>query len=149
MSCEMYFGHYGIGLVLKRFAKNISLGWLFLAVQFVDILAATLMILGIEKANVVPGFAAASSFEYVFYPFSHSLVAFLVWAGVFYIFFRLVQINPDLENSRVALIMGLGVLSHFALDVIVHTPDLPVLGNDSYMMGVRIMELQPYHKLHC
>ena len=66
MGTEMYFGHYGIGLVLKKFANGISLDWLFFAVQFVDILAATLMLLGIEKANFVPGFAAASSMEYVY-----------------------------------------------------------------------------------
>ena len=54
MANEMYFGHYGIGLALKRFTKGISLGWLFLAVQFVDILAATLMILGIEKGKCCP-----------------------------------------------------------------------------------------------
>ena len=65
MANAMYFGHYGIGLALKKFTKGISLGWLFLAVQFVDILAATFMILGIEIANIVPGFTAASSMEYV------------------------------------------------------------------------------------
>ena len=48
----MYFGHYGIGLALKKFVKGLSLGWLFLSVQFVDILAMSFLLLGIEKANV-------------------------------------------------------------------------------------------------
>jgi hypothetical protein len=107
---KMYFGHYGIGLALKKFAKGFSLGWTFLAVQFVDLLAMTFLLLGIERANVIPGFTATSSMEYVYFPFSHSLVAFLVWAGVFYVIFRLVQVKPSLRKSRVALIMALGVL---------------------------------------
>ena len=36
--------------------------------------------------------------------------------------------------------MGLAVLSHFVLDVIVHTPDMPIFGNAraSYKMGLRL-----------
>ena len=132
----MYLGHYGIGLALKKFAKNLSLGWLFFAVQFVDILWAVLVLLGIERVNVVPRLTAASSLEFVYFPFSHSLVAFLVWAVAFYIIFRVAPIKQGVNRSRVALVMALGVLSHFVLDVIVHTPDMPILSNDSYKLGL-------------
>jgi hypothetical protein len=48
MEYKMYFGHYGIGLILKKFVKGFSLGWLFRAVQFVDFLEMTFIIIGIE-----------------------------------------------------------------------------------------------------
>jgi hypothetical protein len=139
----MYFGHYGVGLTFKKFNKRLSIGWLFLAVQFVDILAMVLFLLGIERANVVPGFAASSSIEYVYFPFSHSLVAFLVWTAVFYVIFRLVRVKPDLKKSRVAVVMALGVLSHFVLDVVVHTPDMSILGGDSFKMGLGLWNYHP------
>ncbi len=34
----MFVGHYAASLALKRVEPKASLGWLFLAVQFVDIL---------------------------------------------------------------------------------------------------------------
>jgi hypothetical protein len=139
----MYFGHYGVGFGLKKFARGLSLGWLFLSVQFVDILAMTLLLLGIEVANVVPGFTATSSMEYVYFPYSHSLIAFLVWSFVFYVVFRLVEVKPGLKKSKIALVMALGVLSHFVLDFIVHTPDLSVFGDDSFLLGLGLWNYHP------
>jgi hypothetical protein len=139
----LYLGHYGIGLALKKYVKGLSLGWLFLATQFVDILATIFAILGIERANVVPGFTPSSSIEYVYFPFSHSLAAFLVWTGVFYVIFRLVQIRPELKKSKVAIIMALGVLSHFVLDFIVHTSDMPIFFDNSYKLGLGLWNFSP------
>jgi hypothetical protein len=139
----MYFGHYGLGLALKSFNKGLSIGWLFLSVQFVDVLGMLLFVLGVEKANLVPGFAASSSIEYTYIPFSHSLLAFLVWAVVFYFIFKLVEIKPGLMKSKVALAMALGILSHFVLDVVVHTNDMPVLGDGSFMLGFGLWNYSP------
>jgi len=44
----MFVGHYAASLALKSVNKNASLGILFLAVQFVDILFFPLVLLGIE-----------------------------------------------------------------------------------------------------
>lgn len=76
----MNIGHYGVSLALKKADNNISLGLLFIAAQFIDILWAVLVLLGIERAEIVPGITAANPIDYVYYPFSHSLVASLVWA---------------------------------------------------------------------
>ncbi len=132
----MFIGHYGVGLALKRADKNISLGLLFLAVQFVDIIWSIFVILGIEKVNIVPGITAANPLEFVYYPFTHSLVASFLWAGAIYVIFRLTPAKSGSKKSRVALIMGSAVLSHFFLDVIVHRPDLPLFGSDSYKIGL-------------
>lgn len=140
---EMYFGHYGIGLFLKKYSKGLSLGWLFLATQFVDFLAMSFLILEIEKANVVPGYSATSSMQYVYFPFSHSLIAFLIWTAVFYIIFRLIKIKSDLKKSKVALIMAGAVFSHFILDFIVHTNDMPIFFNGSYKLGLGLWNYSP------
>ena len=131
----MGIGHYGVSFALKAADKNISLGLLFVAAQFVDILWLILVLLGIERAHIVPGVTAANPFDFVFYPFTHSLLASFFWAGAVYVVFRLIPANPGSRQSLVALVMGAAVLSHFFLDFIVHRPDLPLASGDSYKIG--------------
>src|SRR6185437_17032312 len=60
----MFIGHYGVSFALKRAVPRVSLGTLFLAVQFVDILWAVFILLGIEKARVVPPPKDGGDFAY-------------------------------------------------------------------------------------
>ena len=127
----MFVGHYAVSLALKKFEKRASLGILFLAVQFVDILFFPLVILGVERMNLVENFTQSTHFELVYMPYSHSLVASLLWGGLAYALFRWVII----KNHSVAVVVGLAVFSHWVLDLIVHTPDLPLLGDSSLKLG--------------
>ena len=52
----MFIGHYGVSLALKRADPRLSLGGLFLAVQGLDLLFFTFVLLGIEKLRIVRGF---------------------------------------------------------------------------------------------
>ena len=45
----MFIGHFGIGFGAKAAAPKVSLGTLFLAAQFIDLLWPTLLLLGIER----------------------------------------------------------------------------------------------------
>ena len=49
----MFVGHYSAGLALKKYEKRASLGVLFLAVQFVDILFFPFVLLGIARVHIV------------------------------------------------------------------------------------------------
>jgi membrane-bound metal-dependent hydrolase YbcI (DUF457 family) len=64
-------------------------------------------------------------------PYTHSLLASLLWAGVIYVVSRIV---PP-KNRSVALVMGIAVLSHWFLDLIVHTADLPLWSDASTKLG--------------
>jgi hypothetical protein len=59
----MFVGHYAAGLALKKYEKRASLGILFLAVQFVDILFFPFMLLGIERINIIENFTQSTHFE--------------------------------------------------------------------------------------
>jgi len=131
----MFIGHYSAALALKRVEKNASLGWLFLAVQFADILFFPLVLLGIERLNIVENFTQSTHFELEFMPYSHSLIGSLVWAAVAYVVFRILPAKEEINKNRVALVMGAAVFSHWVLDLIVHTPDLPLLGDNSPKLG--------------
>ncbi|MBT8068627.1 MAG: hypothetical protein KJO09_15395 [Gammaproteobacteria bacterium] len=128
----MFVGHYAASLALKKFEKRASLGVLFLAVQLVDIVFFPLVLLGIERINIVENFTQSTHFELEFMPYTHSLAAFLVWSGLAYAFFRWVVV----KSHAVALVVALAVMSHWLLDVIVHTPDLPLWSDSSLKLGL-------------
>ena len=131
----MFVGHYAASLALKSVEKTASLGLLFLAVQFVDILFFPLVLLGVERMNIIENYTASTHFELVFMPFTHSLVASFLWAGLVYAIIRLIPSKLVVKKRSIALVVSAGVLSHWFFDLIVHTPDLPLLGDHSLKLG--------------
>lgn len=126
----MFIGHYAAGLALKSVEKKASLGMLFIAVQFVDILFFAFVPFGIEKFRLVENYTAINHFELYFYPYTHGLLASFLWAALVYVLW-----NRMTGKIRIAMILMLGVLSHWFADLIVHTPDLPLLGDDGLKVG--------------
>ncbi len=127
----MFIGHYAASLVLKKVEPRASLWLLFLGVQLVDIFFFPFVLLGIERINIVENFTQSTHFELPYMPYTHSLLASFLWAGLIYGAFRII-----FKNNMVALVMGLAVLSHWFLDLIVHTPDLPLWSDSSPKLGL-------------
>ena len=133
----MFIGHYGVSLAAKRVDARLPLGWLFLAVQLPDILWAVLFLLGVEKARIIPAHeTAVMAVDLYYIPYSHSLLATLLWAGVIYALVRLLPTRAAgfLRKGTVAIVMALAVFSHFVLDVIVES-NLP-LYDDAAKIGL-------------
>ena len=122
----MFVGHYSASFLAKSLQKTIPLWLLFLAVQFVDILWAIFVLLGIEKARIVPGITASNALDLYYMPFTHSLVGAFFWSALA---FRCCQFFPSLKGWRTGLLVGAAVFSHWMLDLIVHRPDLALYDN--------------------
>ncbi len=129
----MFLGHFAVALGAKAAAPRTSLGTLFLAAQFIDLLWPSLLLLGIERVDIVPGATAAVPLDFVYYPFSHSLLAVLLWALLFALFYY-----RRTYYTRGAWAVGLLVLSHWWLDTLVHRPDLPLYPGGEYFVGVNL-----------
>ena len=127
----MFVGHYAVSLALKKFEKRASLGVLFLAVQFADILFFPFVLAGIERVNIVENFTQSTHFELEYMPYTHSLLGSAFWAAAAYALFRWIIVR----NNSVALVVALAVFSHWVLDLIVHTPDLPLWSDESLKLG--------------
>ncbi|MDF1545834.1 MAG: hypothetical protein P1R58_12135 [bacterium] len=136
----MFIGHYGVALALKKADTKISLGWLFVATQLVDIVWGPLILLGLEQVEIVPGLTQSSPLDFVHYPYTHSLLAFLVWSLAAYLVVRFLPIKTALTKGKVALLLGVAVFSHFVLDLLVHRPDLPLAGTESAKMGLGLWD---------
>ena len=118
----MFIGHFGIGFAAKRISPKASLGTLFFATQFIDLLWPILLILRIEQVQIDPGNTVVTPLNFSFYPYSHSLFTVLVWSLLIGITYFIVK-----KNKFISLYLGVLVLSHWLLDLIVHRPDLPLI----------------------
>ena len=127
----MFLGHYGLGLAAKKVAPRTSLGTLWLAALFLDLIWPIFLLAGIERVDVDPGNTRVTPLDFVSYPFSHSLLAAFGWslllAGIYWMARR--------YGSGTAIV-GLLVVSHWVLDALVHRPDLPWYPGSSRMAGL-------------
>jgi hypothetical protein len=132
----MFLGHYGVAFALKRIEPKLSLGTLFVAVQLADLLWGIFVLLGWEHAQIVPGYTTVTPLEFLDYPISHSLVAASVWGAVAAALYYSWPTRDTTRHWQAAAIVGVAVFSHYPLDVLVHVPDLPILGNESPKLGL-------------
>jgi hypothetical protein len=103
---------------------------LFIAVQFLDFIWATLVLLGIEKLRVIKGFTAGSMLDSYFHPYSHSLIAAIAWSAVAALVYKPLCSWLGYACTRsAALIVGMAVFSHWILDLIAHPHDLAIYDN--------------------
>ena len=115
----MFVGHYGLGFMVKKKLKDIPLWLLFLSVQLMDIVAYILVFFGVEKAayRYSDNPFLTNNLDL---PYSHSLVGALLLSAIVY------WILVITKRKSWALIAALCVLSHWVIDLIVHTPDLSI-----------------------
>lgn len=117
----MFIGHHAAGFAGKRFAPQVSLGTLFFAAMFLDLLWPVLLLLGLEHVRIDPGNTAFTPLDFYDYPISHSLLTVLGWSVVLAVGYRIVR-----KTWSGAVIVGAAVLSHWVLDFVTHRPDLPL-----------------------
>jgi len=129
----MFLGHFGVGFGAKAAAPKVSLGTLFLAAQFIDLLWPTLLLLGIERVSIRTDGNQFPPLDFVYYPYSHSLLAVILWAVLF------AAVYYAVRRSRIgASVLGLAVISHWLLDLIVHYTDLPLFPGNSLRLGFAV-----------
>src|SRR6266540_7200744 len=123
----MFVGHYGVSFAAKRGDRTIPLWALFLAVQLLDVFWSVFVVAGLEKVRIAPGITASNPLDLYYMPYTHSLVAALLWSLGAYVAYR--AIRAFRASHRAALLVALAVFSHWMLDLVVHRPDLPLYDN--------------------
>lgn len=127
----MFIGHFALGMGAKSVAPQTSLGTLFMATQFIDLLWPIFLLLGLESVAIEEGNTVVTPLNFISYPISHSLLMVLAWGLLFSILYYVKQ-----KYATGALVAGMLVISHWFLDAIVHRPDLPLFPGDSPMVGL-------------
>ena len=134
----MFVGHYGVSFAAKRYGPRLSLGLLFLAVQFLDVLFSIFVLAGVEGLRIVHGFTAYNPYDLYRMPYSHSLLGAAFWsaaAGAAWLIAA--RRRPPRERKVESALLSAAVFSHFLLDFPMHTADLPLgLGPGSPKIGL-------------
>ena len=117
----MFIGHFGLSFAAKKIAPKVSLGTLFIATQFVDLLWPFLLVFHVEKVALVPGFTKTNPFDFLYFPYTHSLLMGILWGVIIGSIYWLYK-----RDTRSAIVVGICILSHWFFDLIVHTADLPL-----------------------
>lgn len=127
----MFIGHFAAGFAAKKLAPRVSLGTLFAAAQFQDLLWPLFLLLGVEHVRIDPGNTALTPLDFYDYPITHSLAGAAVLAlglGGVYALFR--------RNARGAAVIAAAAFSHWLLDFITHRPDLPLTYGGAEKVGL-------------
>ena len=135
----MFIGHFGLGFGAKKAAPVTSLGTLFIACQFADLLWPLLVLRGYEHVEVQPGITAMTPLDFVSYPYSHSLLALCAWGAALGIVYFAVR------QSRVsaAVTVALLVVSHWLLDYLTHRRDMPLTPHGLERLGLGLWNSRP------
>jgi hypothetical protein len=128
----MFLGHIALALAAKRATPRVSLATLFLAAQWADVLWPIFLALGIERVRIQPGTTPFTPLDFVSYPYSHSLLALVVWGMLFGVIYRAVA-----GGRNTLWVLAALVISHWVLDWVTHRPDMPLYpGSAKYGLGL-------------
>jgi hypothetical protein len=128
----MFIGHLALGFAAKRLTPRVSLAMLLLAAQWADTVWPLFLMLGLEQVRIEPGNTAFTPFDFVSYPYSHSLLALMVWGLLVGGAYRGIA-----GGRRSVWVLSALVISHWVLDVLTHRPDMPLYpGGPKYGLGM-------------
>jgi hypothetical protein len=129
----MFIGHYGPAFGAKAAVRRVPLWVYFIAVQWLDVIWSSLVLLGIEKMRIVPGFTQGSALDLYFMPYTHGLIGALALSALFG---GIVAFFVRAQKRAVFFIVAAAVFSHWILDLVVHMPDLWIWGDLKVGFGV-------------
>lgn len=138
----MFVGHYSASLAAKAIVKPAPLWLLFIAAQWVDILFFPFALAGIETLRLLPpqGGGSVVHFELPNMPYTHSLLAMLIWGALLGGGAWLAYRRRSASAAAIGVAVGLTVVSHWVLDWLVHMPDMTLWGNDSPHLGLGLWQ---------
>jgi membrane-bound metal-dependent hydrolase YbcI (DUF457 family) len=134
----MFIGHFAVGFASKRAAPKASLGVLMAAPLLLDLLWPLFLLAGLEKVRIDPGNTAFTPLDFVSYPYSHSLVMAAAWGVLFGFVYWTVT-----RYAAGAIVICLGVISHWVLDAASHRPDMPLLPAGGPRVGLGLWNSVP------
>jgi membrane-bound metal-dependent hydrolase YbcI (DUF457 family) len=127
----VFIGHFAVGFASKRAAPRASLGALMAAPLFLDLLWPIFLVAGVESVRIEPSANPFLRLDLHDFPWSHSLATSLAWSAIFGVAFWAAT-----RYRRGAVVLAVGVFSHWVLDFVTHRPDLPLYPNSATSVGL-------------
>jgi hypothetical protein len=138
----MFAGHIGAALVIARADRRVNAGVFIAAALLLDLVLWLLVCLGWEAVFIPADFARTHQPEFVF-PYSHGLLASLVWSAVAGVAGFAWYARHGAARWRTAALVAAAVFSHWLLDALVHQPELPIATAVSSKVGLGLWQSLP------
>ncbi len=122
----MFVGHYGVSFAAKSVKRSVPLWVWFIASQWLDVVWSILILMGVEKVRIVPGFTQANAYDLYYMPYTHSLLGAVALSVILGLVVSLWISGNRLSTFLLVVAVS---FSHWILDLIVHVPDLPLYDN--------------------
>ena len=120
----MFIGHFAPGLLAATHKDSPQLRVLFIAAQLVDWAFFGFLLTGTEAMRFREGTSVLNPMDLYHMPYTHSLAGSAVWALGFGLL-----VWAFTKNRAGGIVAALVVLSHWFLDLLVHVPDLTLIGH--------------------
>jgi hypothetical protein len=117
----MFVGHYGVAFAAKAADDRIPLWLLFVAVQLPDIVWGAFILLG-RALTTMPPIRGVNPLDQYYIQSSHGIAAGFLCAGALVVY--LLANGGAPRFFKASLLLGLAVASHWALDYLVHPPEI-------------------------
>jgi hypothetical protein len=121
-------------MAIKAAAPRTPTWAILVGVGLLDLLFGPFVLAGLERVSLTPGSPPGFSLDHI--DWSHSLTMSLVWSTAFGLVF--------LGRGRaVAFTVAAAVFSHFALDLVMHPPDLALWPGSPSHLGLGLWRAMP------
>jgi hypothetical protein len=134
----MFVGHYSVSFAASRTGVVLPLWVWFVAVQWLDVGFMTLVLTGVEKVRITEGFTESNDLDLYYMPFTHGLVGAVLMSVLFAVI--VAAIFPAGRRPVALALVALASFSHWLIDLVMHTPDLPVFDDGSTMLGLGLWD---------
>ena len=138
----MFAGHVGAALVFARVERRVNVGAFIFAALLLDVALWLFILLGLESVTIPADFGLRHQPAFVF-PYSHGLVASVAWSGLAAVFGYAWYARLGGRRLHMAALAAAAVFSHWLLDVLVHVPELPLVGSGSPQVGFGLWNDMP------
>ncbi len=131
--------HAATALLLKKKYDSVSMIWLLVSVQFMELLWVVFNYLGIEKTTTETVVEYVGHVHLSHMPYSHSVLTMigagiLAWLVLAYFF----------KKPLIGAAVGLGIVSHLVLDLLTHAPDMALIpAEGATKIGLGLYSLFP------
>lgn len=134
----MFVGHYSASFAASRAGVALPLWVWFVAVQWLDLGFMTLVLAGVEKVRLTEGFTESNDLDLYYMPFTHGLVGAVLLSVALAVIVAVAF--PAARRPWGFALVALASFSHWLLDLLMHTPDLPLYDDDSTKVGLGLWE---------
>lgn len=138
----MFAGHIGVAMAIGRAERRVNVGVFVAAALLLDLVLWLLILLGWESVGIPADFASTHQPHFIF-PYSHGLVAAVVWSAGAGLVTFLSSVSSTEARRRAAALVAAAVFSHWVLDALVHRPELPLAGSTSATVGLALWNNMP------